>query len=57
MMPSWSLGLSGSTVSRSMKGETNVRKRAPIEAMPDQDQKKAVRRIMSQPPSTKKRKK
>jgi hypothetical protein len=40
-----------------MNGEINVRKSAPIEAMPDQDQKNAVRRIMSQPPNAKNRKK
>jgi hypothetical protein len=39
-----------------MNGEINVRKSAPLEAMPDQDQKNAVKRIISQPRNAKKRK-
>ena len=40
-----------------MNGEINVRNSAPMEAMPDHDQKKAVSRIMSQPPMAKNKKK
>jgi hypothetical protein len=39
-----------------MNGEINVRKSAPLEAMPDQDQKNAVKRIISQPRNARKRK-